>query len=270
MADERSAIETASAAIAVVALTALAYSLGWLKEYYYFAVFGVPLASLDVPIQHYLFESWFVVQNVLFLALIWWAVLAAECGKWYRFWLIVVAVVYSLIPISSNYAYNYPSFWPAMLLATHKHGVLKFFPFIVIAMLWWRGRLDLKKPDALRWPYSKFSFAVVIVLFLALAISMAKHIGSADANRALKSPDDWFSRVVKLYTSGDSQVSELPATRSLYLLYANPTQYFVLDYSGFSFEPKKHPDVRVIVLPRDKVGIETSYKFQVQPGSLYW
>jgi hypothetical protein len=280
MANERSFIEALVSAVVVVALSALAYSLGWLKMFFYFQVFGISLPELEIPIQNYLFESWYVIENLLFLLVMWWAVVRAKCSPTCKIVLWILAIVYSLIPLSAHYAYSYPGFAPALFLSRHEHSILKFAPFILIVglvlydfVLKKRGKeyrvLALRTPETLAWPYSKFSLVISLVIFVSFAISMAKHIGAADANRALRSRDEWLTRVTLHISSPTPELSGLAKHTDLYLIYASPSRYFLLDSSLFSGAAGRQ--VHVIVVPREKVDwIEKSYSFQVHPGSVYF
>ena len=55
-----------------LAATGVLYVLGRLKSFYYYSAFGIDPGSLEIGFWDHLFESWFTVQNLLFLVLLWW------------------------------------------------------------------------------------------------------------------------------------------------------------------------------------------------------
>src|SRR5215831_10500673 len=104
--------------------TAIAYVLGWLQYFYYFDTFGIRIAAVELSVQDYLLNSWFVVENVLFFLILAWVVIKTP-----RWWSFVVGVAYFLIPIAAHYGFFYPGWWGADFLIEYRHTLLKFIPF---------------------------------------------------------------------------------------------------------------------------------------------
>src|ERR1700719_2170496 len=87
-------------------LTAWAYSLGWLKSWFYFDTFGIGLSSLKIAPQDYLFESWYVLENVIFFVVLLWTAAMIR-----RLWVRIVAALYFPLPWLVQAAFVHRS-WP--------------------------------------------------------------------------------------------------------------------------------------------------------------
>lgn len=248
---------------ALTVIAAFAYSLGWLKTYSYFQTFGIGLGALDLSIEDYLFESWYVLENVLFFLLMGWLAVKSK-----RVWVYVLWALYLTVPLGTHAAYQYRSWFGADWLIGHQHTVLKFVPFVVLAILWLADRGAAKQMADMSWPHGRFAGVVFLLVTAAWAISAAKHFGGGDANQVLLDPATHLSRV-RLHVAEDvPPVLAAEPEATLYLLYASPNRYFVWDTSGFSFfQPPRR--ARVLIVPRENVKwIETWKEVQVQPGSL--
>lgn len=174
--------------------TAVAYALGFLKSLYYFHAFGVD-ALVTLSPQGYLFESWFVVENlVFFVVLAWW--LAVAPRQPLILW--AVAVLYVLVPILSQYAFGVD--WPvAQWLIHYRHTLLKFVPLgLVLVGSWWAARrkdsVSIKRWKDVVWPHGPLGMVLFWVVCAAWGISAAKHFGSFDASRALQNPSSHLAR----------------------------------------------------------------------------
>jgi len=115
---------------ALTLFTALAYSLGWIKTSYYFQTFGIGLSSLGFSPQDYLFESWFVLENLVFFLLLSWTVILSR-----RWWAYAVGVFYLVLPYLSDLAFQYWDRTLAKFLVEHRHSLLKFVPFLLLRSL---------------------------------------------------------------------------------------------------------------------------------------
>ena len=243
----------------------VAFALGWLKTLYYFDAFGIGLSSLELPVQAYLFESWFVLQNVFFFVLLFWFVV--KTGRW---WAIVLGVFYFFLPIASHYAFLADRQWFAEWLIHYRHTLLKFVPFGVYAATWLFDKRSFQSLKSLSWPHSKAALSLFVIFILAWAISTAKHFGSFDANRVLRSPQQYLSRVKLHPESSIAAQSQVSGEDELYVIYASPSRYFLWNHEGFRFaEPDQQ--VHLLVIPKEAVEWVESWKpFQVQPGSAFF
>jgi hypothetical protein len=245
--------------------TAVAYVLGWLQYFYYFDTFGIRLAAVELTVQDYLLNSWFVIENVLFFLILAWLVI-----KTHRWWSYVIGVGYFLIPISAHYAFFVPGWWGADFLIEYRHTLLKFIPFGLLAAVllrdWRRGSRPPSVTLDLSWPYSRVMFVLFLIVVSAWSVSMAKHFGSFDANLELRYPERMLSKV-RLHTAPDIELEEFAKSDALYLVHATPTQLFIWNAAGFVFG--QH-DQRVViyVIKRDKVQwFETTKGLQIQRGN---
>jgi hypothetical protein len=256
-------------------LGALAYLLGWLKLFFFYQTFGVGLDLAQVPVQEYVLESWFVIENVVFLLLLWWVVLKVRSRA-----LFVLGVVYSILPIASHYAFAAsPQWnWVAEPLIHYRHTVLKFIPLVTLPVVY--ALSNASKRAALReltWPYTQGSLVIGCILAAAWAISTAKHFGSFDANQVVRCPDDFLPKV-ELRTSGDA----IPS-RPLHLLRTTPDSYILVDLSTgpvFSAgcapttateltrsDVQSVPKVGLVIVPKTSVRwIDGTMNFQIQRG----
>jgi hypothetical protein len=140
-------LEKAVGVVAVVA--AIAYSLGWLKTFSYFETFGIGLPTLNMSIQDYLFESWFVLENVVFFVLFSWVLQAGfRLGLPNRAWRVLwcfflsaLAILYLMLPYLTDWASGLPEAKLAVLncnlanLFSHYYTLLKLSPFLLYALV---------------------------------------------------------------------------------------------------------------------------------------
>ena len=256
-------------------VTAVAYCLGWLKVFYYFDAFGIGLQGLELSPTDYLFESWFVLENVAFFILLAWLVIHS---RHWAMW--IVGVVYALVPILSHYAFLYPHNALAVFLISYRHTILKIVPFVVLIVLViaeWAVPAEPERSGRglvatsmrhLAWPYSHGALAVFVMVIAAWSISTAKHFGSYDANQAMLSPDEYLPRVTVELKPGEASRTNLTGSE-LFLLFANQRQLFIWDRSGFSFSPGPSA-VKILVVPRQDVRVLALTKpHYIQRGSLY-
>jgi len=244
--------------------TAIAYVLGWLQYFYYFDTFGIRMAAVELTVQDYLLNSWFVVENVVFFLILSWVVI-----KMPRWWSIIVGVAYFLIPIGAHYAFFAPGWWGADFLIEYRHTLLKFIPFALLAAVllrdWRRGAGPSGLLVDLSWPHGKGMFVVFVIVVSAWSVSMAKHFGSFDANLELRYPDRMLSKV-RLHPAADVDLGDLTQSEALYLVHATPTQLFVWKADGFVFG--EHHQVKIYVIKRDKLQwFDTTKGFQIQRGN---
>jgi len=245
-------------------LTAVAYSLGWLKTYYYFDSFGIPLSSLEFSVTDYLFESWFVLENVVFFSLLCWFVI--KLPLW---WPITIGIIYFFLPVASHYAFLWPENIVAHFLITYRHTILKFLPFALYLAVFIFDRKSFQHFKELSWPYSTAGLVLFIVIIAAWSVSTAKHFGGFDANRAQMTPDNFLPHVTIHFVPGVSNPDEITKAEELYLIHVTPNRYFIWNHKDFIFGGEK-ASVNVIVIPKEKVDrIETRKAFHVQPGSLF-
>ncbi len=244
-------------------LTAWAYSLGWLKMSFYFATFGVGLSSLKIPVQDYLFESWYVVENVFFFLLLLW--IAAISRHW-LVWLITAA--YSFIPYLTQAAFLRHHWRIASWLTEHDHSILKFTPFVVLLLVMLIRKQEFQRLKNLSWPYTRSSFAVFVLVVFAWSISAAKHFGASDADRVLLSPPKYLSHVKLHVSSSAPELKPLESRPNLYMLYASPDDYFVWDTTDFLFGVPGR-QVTLLGAPRDKiVSVDAWKEPEIKPGAL--
>ena len=251
-------------------LAAWAYSLGWLKSFFYFDAFGIGLSSLKMAPQDYLFESWYVLENVFFFALLLWT--AAMIRSW---WVRVVAALYFPLPWMVHAAFVHRS-WPlADWLANHDYMVYKYTPFLVllfVIIVHKQERLRLKE---LAWPYSRFYFIVFVIAVFAWSVSAAKHMAGADADRLLLCPAKYLADT-KLHVSEKApDLKGIASKPGLYILRATPDRYLILDTEGFACEePGAKVDlsrrtIKLYEVPQDKIDwIQDLKKPNPGPGAL--
>jgi hypothetical protein len=248
----------------ITVLAGVAYSLGWLKTYYYFDAFGIALPALELSVQDYLFESWFVVENLLFFALLLWFVAIRV-----RWWTITLILAYGLIPIASHYSFlGQGSLLPSLLI-DYRHALLKFIPFAVYGIDWFLRRRSYSLASW-SWPYTSGSLALFLLVTLAWGISTAKHFGSFDANRCQNAPDRFLPRAEVWLEDESDQGTVTSGAELMYLVYASPSHYFLWQHGDFEFG-KQDAAIHILILPKSRVRkIETWKAFQIQPGSMFF
>lgn len=236
--------------LAVAGMIPLAYLLGWLKTLYYFNTLGVDAAWIEQTTGERFVESWFVLQNTLFFALIWWIAIKS------RWWpAVALAIVHALIPLASHYAFAFPQSGPAAFLIDYRHTVLKLLPFAALALLWWlrpHSREELKRAH---WPHGLPAALLFALIVVSWSLSAAKHFGSYDANRALRWPERHLTAIT---IHGDEPVKD-----RLFLLHANRDSLVLWDRQATT-EP------RIVVVPRSEIDwLESTKEFSVQPGAQF-
>ncbi len=87
----------AVALAAVASLASYVALVGWLKTVYFLRPFGLSPAALGPGWVESAFQSWYVVQNLVYFTWIIWLVVQTR-----RFTFALVAVVYSLIPLATH------------------------------------------------------------------------------------------------------------------------------------------------------------------------
>jgi hypothetical protein len=255
---------------ALTVFTALAYSLGWIKTLYYFQAFGIGLSSLQFTPQDYLFESWFVLENLVFFLLLSWTIILSK-----RWWAYGVGVLYLMLPYLSDLAFQHRDHVLAAFLVEHRHSLLKFVPFLLLGtlvVLEWKNRHAWKKQDQfwqLAWPYTKLWAVVYVLVILAWSVSAAKHFGSYDAKRVLSDPGRHLSQV-KLHFPDNSPPACLAGSPDrLFMVYATRESLFLWDASGFVLGPGPQ-NARICEVPRAAVRwIEASKRIELDPGVLF-
>jgi hypothetical protein len=245
---------------ALTLISAVAYSLGWLKSLYYYQTFGVGLDMAGLSVQDYLFESWFVVENVLFFILFWWIILKSR-----RFWAMCIGVLYALIPLASHYAFSAPDWMMAVILIDYRHTLLKWIPLIVIFIIWLVDRKAKLNLWDLSWPYSQGALILFFIVILAWSVSTAKHFGSFDANRVLRSPEKYLA---KIRINPKESLPNWDASRKLHVLRTTEEFVILLDLSKSTIDKKKV--INLVMVPKDAVSwVEGTFELQIQHGGQY-
>jgi hypothetical protein len=249
-------------------VTAVAYCLGWLKTLYYFDAFGVGLSALELSPKDYLFESWFVLENAIFFLLLAWIVVTSG-----RVWLWTVGLIYSLVPIAAHYAFLDPDQPLLRELILYRHTILKMVPFVVLIGLCLvdlvRKRPLLKAANELRWSHGQGALVVFVLVVAAWSISVAKHFGSFDANRAMLWPDEYLARVSLRVKEPNTPASGADGSE-LYVVFENEHRLFLWDRSGFTFG-NPGGSIKMLTVPRDAVlSMQTTKPHRVQIGSLFF
>jgi hypothetical protein len=247
---------------ALALLTAWAYLIGWLKTYSYFQTFGIGLSSLDIAVQTYLFESWYVVENVFFFSLFLWIVVVAK-----RKWVWPIAALYMLIPYLGQWSYSHINWGVASWLIGHESTVLKFVPFalaLVVIVIHPDARTRFRE---LSWPRTRLFSGLFAVVVFAWSVSAAKHLGASDGNSVLLDPPGHLSHVKLHISESAPQLKSLETRQNLYMVYASPQRFFVWDVTGFEFG-KPGQKINILDLPRGEVEwVEASKQVQTAPGS---
>jgi hypothetical protein len=278
-------MKTFEKAVAVVTvLAAVAYSLGWLKTLTYFQTLGIGLSSLDLSIQDYLFESWFVVENIVLFVLFSWilrAGLRLELlnGLWkyaWRFLLSVSGLLYLMLPYRTDWAFGHLDWKFATWLVSHYYSLLKFTPFAVFVLLcivvlylvhWkWQPLYDTLENLFRTRPWHHL-YPLYFVILLGWSISLAKHVGAIDAKNRLLDPAKNLSRVEFHVSSSSPELKPLETNQNVYLFYESSKKYFAWDRTGFVFG--RGQEAHILVIPREKVEwIRASKELQIDPGAI--
>ena len=244
---------------ALPALAGFAYVLGRLKLSYYFGTFGVDLPP-SIATGDLLYESWFVLQNTLFVMLLWWIALKTR-----EVWVSCVAVFHALLPIVAHYAFLSHERALAAWLIDYRHTLLKLLLFVVLILVWLfhpARRAELRR---LTPPLPPAGMALFAIVLFAWGISAAKHFGSYDANLAMLRPDDHLMQVT-LYGQDGNEIGDPAAT--LYLIHAGPEWVIVWDPGEFRYGISRV--VRILSVPAKGVKRwEGRRGFGVQPGGRF-
>ena len=172
-------MSAARLAAALPWVAAYAYLVGRLKALYFAKSLGVPLESFAPTAVDLLFESWYVLQNAAYFALVVWLAWRLRTIVW-----ILVAALYGLIPLAAHYT-----------LAEYPHTLMKFAPPLLILIAWWRHpqeRAHWWRSDSTG---GRAGAALCLLLVASWGISAAKHFGSYDARRILADPDRWLQPI---------------------------------------------------------------------------
>ncbi len=249
-------------------VAAWAYSLGWIKVSYYFRTFGIGLESIEFSIQDYLFASWYVLENVVFLLLLLWIAAIAQ-----RKWVWGVVGVYLLLPFLTDWSYSHLNShawgWLLRWLVAVPHSILKFLPFLILGALLAAKEMRARFKQT-SWPHGNFALIAVSIVAIAWSISAAKHFGSSEANDVLRNPPKYLLQA-KLHISGPAPTLKPIETRQpLYLLYSSTHRCILLDTADFTFG-QRGTHVKILYVPQEKVElIEGSREIQLDPGRLFW
>ncbi|MGC2465149.1 MAG: hypothetical protein WA517_08130 [Candidatus Acidiferrum sp.] len=292
-------LEKAVAGISILA--AIAYSLGWLKSLFYFETFGLGLPSLDLTVQYYLFESWFVIENLVFFVLLSWVLQACFRlelrNKVFRvlWWIALagLAYLYLMLPNYTDRAFSQVKdcaalqvkWWPMSQawLPSHYNSLLKFIPFVVYGILAVVIALELRfrrnehpsfgrlqRLEHLLSAQSGHHLVVYSVVVLAWSISLAKHVGVIDAKTRLVCPEQNLSSVAVHLAPNSPKIlkdENLEQNQNLYLLHESPNKYFIWDKTGFVFGNDQK--IRILAVPRGNVEWISTSKAQTKPLKIF-
>lgn len=248
-----------AALAAVASFASFAALVGWLKMVYFFRPFGVSPAALDPGWVGTSFESWYVVQNLVYFTWIVWLVVQTR-----RFTLALVAVVYSLIPLVTHYAFlHYDRAWVRWWV-DHQHTWLKLVPLLLLAVVvasWVRGR-----PLDWRWRHGAAGLVLLGIVAGSWGLSAAKHFGSYDAERILHRPEELLPRVELSWKA--SPPAGWEAGRRLFLLHEDGQTVVVVEFTTGTGWERRAP--RVHAIPRAELRhLVVSPRTAVQPGGQY-
>jgi hypothetical protein len=245
---------------ALTSFAAVAYALGWLKSFYFYRAFGVNLDLAGLSTQDYLFESWFVLENVVFFLILWWVVLKAP-----TWWAICLGGAYSLIPIAAHYAFARPEWTGAAALISSRHTLLKFVPFALLAFRYFCGGRTVRASlQTATWPYGQAALGLCLAIAVAWAVSTAKHFGSFDALQYMAAPDEYFSSV-RVRAGADLQGWD--ESQTFYFLRKTDSNYLLLDLRRLRDEHR----IGLVVLPLDHLRVLKGFvRHQVQPGNRWF
>lgn len=215
-------------------ISAVSYAMGWLKVKNYYRILGLDLALLELPLQSYLFESWFSVKNYLFFLLFWWiTVRSKSLTMWF------LAAIYSVLPfflyhcnamcvkVSSTLFYQD---WALLHLAPivvvlllylsmyhlQKHPVqagIRHFTgdlslFLKYVWLLWEadpGSRFTSEKRSSYWPYGREILVFFFFLVTLWSLISTQILAKIHAIRALRFPEHHFSKIKEIYvydTSG--------------------------------------------------------------------
>ena len=230
--------------------------LGWLKTLYFLKPFGVsPALTLTGP-GAALFESWYVVQNLVYFALIVWLVVQTR-----RFVLAIVAALYALVPLATHYAFLlYPNS-VVRWCVDHQHAWLKLVPLVLLSAVVLaaaRGR----RVDP-RWRHGATGWVLFGIVVGSWGLSAAKHLGSYDAERVLHRPVELLPGVELAWKGTPRNVE---AGR---LLFSDARTVVVAVFPEVPPWNRGLPVVHMI--PRDELAlVSVSPATNVQPGGQYF
>jgi len=249
----------AVALAAVASLASYVALVGWLKTVYFLRPFGLSPAALGPGWPESLFESWYVVQNLVYFTWIVWLVVQTR-----RFTLALVAVVYALIPLATHYAFlHYDRAWVRWWV-DHQHTWLKLVPLLLLAVMvagWIRGR-----PLEWRWRHGAAGLVVLGIVAGSWGLSAAKHFGSYDAERILHRPEELLPRVELSWKGLPPAGWE--AGRHLFLLHGDSQTVVVVEFTTGTGWERRTP--RVHTIGRGELRhVIVSPRTTVQPGGQY-
>ncbi len=241
-------------------LISFAALVGWLKTVYFLRPFGVAPAALDrawVPMS---FESWYVVQNLVYFTCIVWLVVQTR-----RFALAIVALLYALIPLATHYAFLlYDRAW-IRVWVDHQHTWLKLVPLILLAGVVF-GHIRGNRLDW-RWQHGRSGLVLLAVVVGSWGLSTAKHFGSYDAERILHRPEEVLPRVELSWKASPADVWE--AGEPLFLLHEDREIVIVLEFTAGTGWQRRTP--RTHTIARGELRhIAVTPRSAVQPGGQYF
>ena len=249
-----------SVALGVIAsLLSFAALLGWLKTVYFLRPFGISPATLDLGWGAAALESWYVIQNLIYFTWIIWLVVQTR-----RFALALVALVYSLIPLATHYAFLlYDRAWVRWWV-DHQHAWLKLVPLALLAgVVLGRIRGNRLEP---RWRHGPVGLVLLGIVAGSWGLSAAKHFGSYDAERILHRPQELLPRVELAWRGSPPQGWD--AAEPLFLFSEDGQIVVVVEFRGRGWE-RRTPRVRQI-LRSDLRQVVVSPQSEVQPGGQYF
>ncbi|MCH7779629.1 MAG: hypothetical protein IH848_02180 [Acidobacteria bacterium] len=249
----------AVALAAVASLASYAALIGWLKTVYFLRPFGLSPAALDSGWVESAFQSWYVVQNLVYFTWIVWLVVQTR-----RFTFALVAVVYSLIPLATHYAFlHYDRVWVRWWV-DHQHTWLKLVPLLLLALVV-VGRI---RGGGLQWRWRHGAAGLVLLGMVtgSWGLSAAKHFGSYDAERILHRPDELLPRVE--LTWKESPPARWEAGGDLFLLHEDRLTLVVVEFTAGTGWERRMP--RVHTIGRGELRhVVVSPRTAVQPGGQY-
>ena len=211
----------AAALVAVAAFAAYAALVGWLKTLYFLRPFGLSPSVIQSGRSDVLFESWYVLQNLTYFALIVWLALQTR-----RRFFVAVAVAYALIPTATHYAFLLYEHRLVRVVVDHQHSWLKIVPFALLAITVFHG-LRGRRIDW-RWRYGTSGLVLMVLLVGSWGISAAKHFGSYDAERILHRPTERLPRVS--LTWRDPPPPDWVDGEPLFLLHLDPARVVAVEF----------------------------------------
>lgn len=252
----------ASLRVLVGLVLALAYAalLGWLKTLYYLEPFSLSPASTLEGWPGALFESWYVVQNVVYFALIVWLVVQTRC-----LCLALVAGAYALLPLATHYAFLGYSNRAIRWWVDHQHTWLKLVPFVLIAIVL-VAAIRRRGIDP-RWRHGAAGGVLFGIVVGSWGLSAAKHFGSYDAERVLHRPRELLARIE--LTWKDPSADVVAGGDDLLLLFSGPRSIVVAAFRQAPAWTRGRPVVHTISLDAlERVAVFPATA--VQPGGQYF